>query len=205
MTREISFTRGCSDSRLPRVGGGALIGRLLEWPTAPDGKQLTLVLSLPATFLNENAGSGIRHEKFVSVFSYYDPAEYFLDSITYHGSPDELEWLRKGYTKVLIHDEGDEVFGGTVIPMMEIELDPLEMDNTVISQGSKVGGEPGLLQSEPLALNGQRFALQVYGGAYPRPFQDIFGLSDAVGYLFINTAVDNENTGEAGTFFVQVT
>jgi len=206
MAKKIRFSGPCADNRVPRIGGGALIGNVENWPTAPDGIQLTLVLSVPAGFLNENAGFDFPEEKFVSVFTYYNPGEYFLDFITYHGSPEELEWLGKGYTKVVVHDAGDEVFGDTVVPMMAIEVDSLELDDSAPFQGSKIGGEPGLLQAEPLDLGDQRFALQVYGGAYPKPFQGIFGLSDAVGYLFVATGLDNpEKSGDAGTFFVQVT
>ena len=98
------------------------------------------------------------------------------------------------------------MFGGVVIPTMAIELDLSEADNSATFQGSKIGGEAGLLQAEPLSLNDQKFALQVYGGDYPAPFKGIFGLSDAVGYLFIKHGINSEKIdGESGIFFVQVT
>ena len=106
----------------------------------------------------------------------------------------------------MLHMEGNEVFGPVTIPAMAIEIDSVDLDSKVPYQGSKIGDEPGLLQAEPLALGDERFALQVYGGKFPKPHDGIFYLSDAVGYLFITQNPRAPATAaDVGTFFVQVT
>jgi hypothetical protein len=204
VTKAIHCSTPCSNCNLPRIGGGALIGGVIDWPAVPEGLPLTLVMSLPTTFLNESAGFELPDGHFISVFSYYPQGEYFLDMITYHGTQEELDWLRKGYTRVILHREGNEVSGPVSIPAMAIEIGDTALDVNVAYQGSKIGGEPGLLQDEPLALGEARFALQIYGGNFPKPDRGIFGLSDAVGYLFIDQE-PTANAKGAGTFFVQAT
>ena len=206
MEKKIVFTKPCSDDKLPRVGGNALIGELTRWPEAPDGLPLTLVTSLPTTFLNQNADLNLPDDHYISVFSYYSQSEYFLDSITYHGDQDELDWLRQGYTKVILHGAGSAVSGSITIPAMVIEVDLAGVNSGAPYQGSKIGGAPALLQAEPLALGDERFALQMYGGKFPKPHHGIFGLSDAIGYLFIDKNFTTPVTAsDAGTFFVQAT
>ena len=206
MAKKIKFTNPCSVSQLPRIGGTALIGGVTNWPETPEGKPLTLVMSLPAGFLNDNAACKLPDDYFISVFSYYPQGEYFVDSITYHGTKEELDWLRKGYTRVILHKEGSEVSGPVTVPPMAIEIDSEALDGTVPYHGSKIGGDPDLLQAEPLALGEEQFALQLNGGKFPEPHHGIFGLSDAMGYLFIarNPAPPGQATN-TGTFFVQVT
>jgi hypothetical protein len=177
----------------------------VDWPSAPDGLPLTLVMSMPASFLKINAGIDLPSDLFVSVFSYYSRSEYFLDSITYHGSPEELDWLRRGYTRVIVHKLGRELPGLNPIPPVAVEVGSDELDPATPFGGSKIGGEPMLLQSEPLALENEEFILQVYGGNFPAPYQGIFGLSDAVGYLYIDRIRWGTKPEDAGTFFVQVT
>ena len=163
-------------------------------------------MSLPSTFLNQHAGFSLPDDRIVSVFSYYSLDEYFLDCITYHGSQEELEWLRKGFTKVVLHEPGSEVFQSVTIPAMKIDVETIDLGAMESFGGSSIGGEPCLLQAEALALEDQKFALQVYGSNFPHPHQGIFGLSDAVGYVFIDPAPAVGNTAkEVGTFFVQVT
>ncbi|PAJ80977.1 hypothetical protein DF156_11820 [Burkholderia ubonensis] len=63
--------------------------------------------------------------------------------------------------------------------------------------GSGIGGRPGLLQDEDLSLPQDfEFAIQLYSGDFPDGWTDIFGLSDALGYLFVAT-----KSGK-GLFFV---
>ncbi|MFE0838441.1 hypothetical protein ACFW4V_37055, partial [Streptomyces sp. NPDC058825] len=67
-------------------------------------------------------------------------------------------------------------------------------------QGSGIGVPPGFLQNENLALDkGLEFSLQLYSGDFPANWTDIFGLSDALGYLFI------DGKRSEGLFFAQVT
>ena len=205
VAKKLKLLNACTDNKAPRVGGGALIGNIVDWPIAPDGVPLTLVMSASASFLNEYAGLGLPQDLFVSVFSYYSKTEYFLDSISYHGSEEELDWLRKGYTRVIIHAPGGEVFGPCVIPAVVIEIGDEELDPAIPFGGSKIGGEPTLLQAEALALADEQFTLQLYGGNFPRPYQGIFGLSDAIGYLYIGHSRWKSKPADGGTFFVQAT
>lgn len=206
MTKKLRLGSPCVDKSSPRVGGGALIQNRVEWPSTPNGALLTLIMSLPTSFLNEHAGFSLPAGHFVSVFSYYSEDEYFLDAVTYHGSREELDWLRTGFTKVMLHEPGDEMFRATTIPAMRIDVEDIDLGIHSSFGGSKIGGEPNLLQAEPLQLEDQQFALQVYGNDFPRPYHGIFGLSDATGYVFINPAPPFAPTAsEAGTFFVQVT
>ena len=47
--------------------------------------------------------------------------EYFLDQITYHGDPSELALLRRGTTRVLVHECGSLVHGAVEVPVHRIE------------------------------------------------------------------------------------
>lgn len=200
MANKISIQTPCKDIKAPRIGGGALIGNVCAWPCTPGGVPLTLVLSLPTDFVNNHIGSRLPGGKFVSVFSYYSKDDYFLDYICYHGNPEELKLLKTGYTKTLIHDDGAETFAGALIPPMRIDVTSASEDLDTY-QGSKIGGNAGLLQNEPISLDGLDFALQLYGGDFPEPFRDIFFLSDAVGYLYV-PSLPNETSG---FFFAQTT
>jgi len=205
MAKKLMLNAPCVDVDLPRIGGEALIGGVVEWPAAPDGKALTLLISVPTTFLNDNVGFKLPVGMFVSVFSYYDAQEYFLDYVTYHGYSQELALLREGYTRVILHQSGFEVAGVPSVPAMAMQAEGEVADDEPYT-GSKLGGKAGLLQAEPLGLNDECFALQIYGARFPHPFRGVLGLSDAVGYLFIRPKAGPGDLGkDAGTFFVQTT
>lgn len=183
----------CHDALEPRIGGGALIGGLINWPTTSSGEELQLVVSLPAKFLGVEGGA-----EYVSVFSFYSRDDYFLDRITYHGDPEEMEIIKRGgATQVVFHEKGGEVFGRDVIPARRLIVGD---DVAQPYQGSGIGVPPGFLQNENLALDkGLEFSLQLYSGDFPANWTDIFGLSDALGYLFI------DGKRSEGLFFAQVT
>ncbi len=205
MSKKVSVHRACTDTKQARLGGDALIGGIAAWPATPDGTPLSLLLSLPASFLNDRLGLTLPADHYVSVFSFYSKTAYFLEYITYHGDPSELALLSKGYTRVLLHPEGSPVSEGSKIPAMCIDVDDAELSAGAPYQGSKIGGAPGLLQAEALALDGQRFGLQVHGNDFPAPYTDALFLSDAVGYLFVDPrAAPTAGCSHAGTFFVQV-
>ncbi|OON59815.1 hypothetical protein B0920_21275 [Massilia sp. KIM] len=205
MSKKLILSKECIDARLPRIGGGALLPQSV-WPTAPDGTQLTLIASIPASFLNTHADFNLPENQYLSVFSYYSPSEYFLDNITYHGSAEELEWLRKGYTRVLMHSDQGSAHGAITIPAICIDIDKSENANADNFGGSKVAAPPTLLQNKALVLKDEKFAVQFYAADFPEPFKGIFGLSDAVGYLYIDeNAPPGDGASDAGTFFIQVT
>lgn len=181
-----------------RLGGGALIGGVADWPHGPAGQPLVLAASLPAAFLAEHAGIAIGAGRIASVFTSYRPGDYFLDEITWHGDPAELALLRRGTTQVLVHAAGTLVYGALDLPAHGIRA---QADGTA---QSFVGGAPRWLQKEDLALDGLAFALQIYGGELPAPLRNLFYLVDGVGYLFLPARAD-EGVDRSGLFFVQVT
>lgn len=177
----------------------------MAWPATPEGVPLTLAMSIPTEFLNEHAGFALLEAHFVSVFTYYSASDYFLDCITYHGNAEELEVLRQGYTRVVLHREGCRIEGPVTVPAMRIEtIGAYTMGQDF--QKPKIGGKMDMLQEEFLKLDDQRFALQLYGDDFPEPFRDIVYMPGALAYLFIKPSlVAAEGPTEAGTFFIQVT
>lgn len=65
-----------------------------------------------------------------------------------------------------------------------------------------MGTNPVFLQNEELELDSYQFCMQIYAGDFPEEFQDIFYLSDSIGYLFLSK---EENSNDAGLFFTQCT
>lgn len=195
--RTIEIATDCLDSTLPRIGGGAFIGGIKDWPKTAAGEALTLVASLPLSAVNDklDASDG---DIYISVFSYYSVDDYFLDEITYHGNTEERSLIeRTGSTRVLLHSKGELVYDGCAIEEREIVF----KDKTPVSpwHGSGLGQPPGFLQNENMTLPEMKFILQLYSADFPSPYKDIFGLSDALGYLYVN------NNQDGGLFFVQVT
>lgn len=191
--RKIKFRASPTDHGACRIGGCALIGGITEWPTHPNSQEpLTLVASLEASTLFNSPVTF----KYVSIFSYYSSENYFLDEICYHGSPEELKDILDGTSRVMLHAEGLPISEGHAIPEMEMHI---EDNDSGLFHGSGVGDAPCLLQHEPLDLAEFEFKLQLYSSDFPKPFNDIFGISDAIGYLYINKKAGT------GLFFVQTT
>ncbi|AXF19441.1 hypothetical protein CUJ89_02205 [Burkholderia pyrrocinia] len=192
--RVLSIGDSRRDELEPRVGGVALLGSIENWSTTTSGEPLHLIASFPARFLGIERG----RDEFVSVFSFYSKRHYFLDRVTYHGDPSEMRVIEgEGTTRVVFHDRQCEVFEANTIPTRRLIAGELAER---AFQGSGLGGFPGFLQNESIAIDSRfEFALQLYGGDFPEGWSDIFGLSDAVGYLFVDKLA-----GE-GLFFVQAT
>jgi len=184
MAYKIKFAKPCYDNESARIGGEAFIGGIADWPETPEGFPMTLVMSSPARFLNRYAGFQLLEDLFVSVFTYYSKDDYFLDLITYHGNQSELDTIRDGYTKVLLHKKGKALSGAITVPPMSIDVDERDVDSDRF-QEPKVGGKPDQLQPGLLALDEQRFALQLYGNVFPYPYRDIFFMPEALAYLFV--------------------
>lgn len=193
------FTPAPASPSGPRLGGGALIGGVSDWPHGPTGRPLVLAASLPAAFLAEHAGIAIGPGRIASVFTIYAPGTYFLDEITYHGDPAELALLRRGTTQVLVHAAGTLVRGALELPAHGIQTQADSGDAR-----SFIGGAPQWLQNEDLALDGLAFAAQIDGGNLPAPLRDLFYLADGVGYLFLPEHAA-EGIDRSGLFFAQVT
>lgn len=215
MSVEIIFRDVENESNAPRLGGYSFLPENMDWPLNPDGDKLTLVLSLPTDFLNKTRDVNLPKEHVLSVFTTYRREDYFLDVITFHGDNEELQNIKKGYTRVLLHEAGnirneseflipaqEFILGDELNLDLEEEVDGEDLDDIEIYCGSLIGNTPALLQIENLGLDDYQFCLQIYGGDFPEEFRDIFSLSDSTGYLFVNKNVDQN---DAGVFFTQCT
>ncbi|WP_107841425.1 DUF1963 domain-containing protein [Metasolibacillus meyeri] len=213
MSVEMIFKGVENDSIVPRLGGYSFLPRNIDWPLNPNGDKLTLVFCLPTNFINETLNLNLPKEHILSVFTTYKREDYFLDLITYHGDKEELESIKQGFTRVLLHEIGEiRNESDFLIPAQEFVLgDELSLDVEELDEdfddlafycGSLIGDKPSLLQVENLGLDNYQFCLQIYGGDFPKEFHDIFFLNDSVGYLFLNKS---DNANEAGVFFIQCT
>lgn len=188
------------DSFTPRIGGSALLPEDLAWPCNPDGAPLVLLASLPAIFLNNQKGLNLPLDYFVSVFSTYDKADYFLDSVTCQTEEASSKEGSASYTKVLVHQKGAPRNESTyVIPAREIDLLAAAETSSAEYTGSKLSGQPAWLQRGKMNLQDYDFIMQLYSSDFPPGFEDIFYLTDAVGYLFLRKDMNG------GWFFVQTT
>jgi hypothetical protein len=192
MMRKIFINRACDDLNQGRIGGGAFIGGIFDWPKANDGEKLTLIASIPVEMIGY-----LDRNKFVSVFSYYSKNDYFVDKISYHGNKDELDYIVTNQTtRVFVHEKGSLLQEGCLIKPMLIEID--KQDEIECFQGSGFGMPPGFIQNENISFENGFFVLQLYSGDFPEPHRDIFGLTDSIGYLYLDINMKN------GVFFTQV-
>lgn len=198
MQYQLTFTDEKQNTEIAYIGGKSLLEKNIEWPKNPKGDNLVLIITLSTDYLNEYLGKKFPQNKIISVFTTYNKDDFFLDVISYNSDDSELENIRRGFTKVIIHDIGfvarnDAKFE---IPKKHFNLTPFE-DVPEYFCGSKMGGKQYLLQNKILKLDYYEYILQIYGNDFPEEYNDIFYLSDSVGYLYLN---DME-----GIFFTQFT
>ncbi|MDC7240887.1 MAG: DUF1963 domain-containing protein [Spirochaetales bacterium] len=179
-----------------RIGGHSFLPEAIEWPQNENGEKLVLIASIPLSFIKDKSPAD--SHTYLSVFSTYSREDYFLDAISYHGNEAEFRNINGRFTKVLLHAKGKpRTEADILIPGHCIELEdsvPKNPEHT----GSRMGGDPGFLQRGELHhIKDYNFVLQLYGGDFPEGFEDIFYLSDAVGYLFLKD--------DSGLFFAQAT
>lgn len=179
------------------------IPKCIAWPKNSEGKLLQCIAHIPTSFLNEHLGLKLQKDCAISIFTYYDSEEYFLDKIVYCGDNEEYKTV-KDNTRVIFHEIGEEFY-----TLNDIEIPPhkiiAEKDIQAVNfYGSKLGGEPTLLQKNEMEVKHSIFLLQLYGSDFPTGLDDIFYLSDALGYLYIAPNISIKNS-EAGNFFVQTT
>lgn len=201
MSKQLAFSHSSNDLLEPRIGGVALIGGIVGWPKHPNGEPLSLIASIPSDFIINATGIDLVPGLYTSIFSYYSESAYFLDEIAYHGSSEEIDCIRKGSTKVIQHPIGAADSQGTVIPPHRVELGSPTLDDK--DCGSRIGGGPCLLQNEELNLQDMRFTLQLRSSDFPSKYSDIFGVSGAIGYLYLYP--NEAKTGESRLFFSQTT
>ena len=200
MSNIIEFEEVSSELNILRIGGKSLLPEDMEWPVNPNGEKLTLILSIPTNLLNDVLNYNYPKDKIVSVFTTYNKKDYFLDCIVYHGDVEELNNIRRGFTKVVLHDIGKPRNDSDyLIPAQKLIIGDTA-DDTDEYGGSLMGGNPVFVQNENLETDEYQFCMQLYGADFPEKFQDIFYLSDSIGYLYLNKEADID---DIGIFFTQ--
>ena len=173
-----------------------LVGLDLDYSNkviAPDGHELALVAFIPienlltiAPQFKTDFQDMEYKDKAIYVFSYYDKEDYFLDYIT------EIDDAIQGYTKVIIGDKNQFKFN----------LDKFYTINPIenLDEMSFLGGQPEYLQQESYDfLEKYIFIGQILGMDLPEKVNEIFYLTENIGYIFI------ERDLSGGLFFVQTT
>ena len=173
-----------------------LVGLDLDYSNkviAPDGHELALVAFIPienlltiAPQFKTDFQDMEYKDKAIYVFSYYDKEDYFLDYIT------EIDDAIQGYTKVIIGDKNQFKFNLDKF----YPINPIEN----VDEMSFLGGQPEYLQQESYDfLEKYIFIGQILGMDLPEEVNEIFYLTENIGYIFINRDLSG------GLFFVQTT
>lgn len=173
-----------------------LVGLDLDYSNkviAPDGHELALVAFIPienlltiAPQFKTDFQDMEYKDKAIYVFSYYDKEDYFLDYIT------EIDDAIQGYTKVIIGDKNQFKFNLDKF----YPINPIEN----LDEMSFLGGQPEYLQQESYDfLEKYIFIGQILGMDLPEEVNEIFYLTENIGYIFI------ERDLSGGLFFVQTT
>ena len=173
-----------------------LVGLDLDYSNkviAPDGHELALIAFIPIEnlltiapqFKTDFQGKEYK-DKAIYVFSYYDKEDYFLDYIT------EIDDAIQGYTKVIVGDKSQFKFNLDEF----YPINPIEN----LDEMSFLGGQPEYLQQEgDDFLEKYIFIGQILGMDLPEKVNEIFYLTENIGYIFINRDLSG------GLFFVQTT
>ena len=183
-----------SDSK-PNINN-ILVGLDLDYSNkviAPDGHELALVAFIPienlliiAPQFKTDFQDMEYKDKAIYVFSYYDKEDYFLDYIT------EIDDAIQGYTKVIVGDKSQFKFNLDEF----YPINPIEN----LDEMSFLGGQPEYLQQESDDfLEKYIFIGQILGMDLPEEVNEIFYLTENIGYIFINRDLSG------GLFFVQTT
>ena len=173
-----------------------LVGLDLDYSNkviAPDGHELALVAFIPienlltiAPQFKTDFQDMEYKDKAIYVFSYYDKEDYFLDYIT------EIDDAIQGYTKVIIGDKNQFKFNLDKF----YPINPIEN----LDEMSFLGGQPEYLQQEgDDFLEKYIFIGQILGMDLPEEVNEIFYLTENIGYIFINRDLSG------GLFFIQTT
>lgn len=173
-----------------------LVGLDLDYSNkviAPNGHELALVAFIPienlltiAPQFKTDFQDMEYKDKAIYVFSYYDKEDYFLDYIT------EIDDAIQGYTRVIVGDK----------KQFKFNLDKFYPINLIenLDEMSFLGGQPEYLQQESDDfLEKYIFIGQILGMDLPEEVNEIFYLTENIGYIFINRELSG------GLFFVQTT
>lgn len=181
--------------RKPNINN-ILVGLDLDYSNkviAPDGHELALVAFIPienlltiAPQFKTDFQDMENKDKAIYVFSYYDKEDYFLDYIT------EIDDAIQGYTRVIVGDKNQFKFNlDKFYPIHPIEN---------LDEMSFLGGQPEYLQQESDDFLAKYiFIGQILGMDLPEEVNEIFYLTENIGYIFINRDLSG------GLFFVQTT
>ena len=173
-----------------------LVGLDLDYSNkviAPDGHELALIAFIPIENLLTIAPqfkTDFQDKEYkdnaIYVFSYYDKEDYFLDYIT------EIDDAFQGYTRVIIGDKNQFKFNLDKF----YPINPIEN----LDEMSFLGGQPEYLQQESYDFLAKYiFIGQILGMDLPEEVNEIFYLTENIGYIFINRDLSG------GLFFVQTT
>lgn len=173
-----------------------LVGLDLDYSNkviAPDGHELALVAFIPienlltiAPQFKTDFQDMEYKDKAIYVFSYYDKEDYFLDYIT------EIDDAIQGYTRVIVGHK----------KQFKFNLDKFYPINPIenLDEMSFLGGQPEYLQQESDDFLAKYiFIGQILGMDLPEEVNEIFYLTENIGYIFINRDLSG------GLFFVQTT
>lgn len=179
-----------------------------DWPKNPDGEDLYNVVNLDSNIINGNIGYEVLPtDTYISVFTTYSEEEYFLDDVTYFGGSDELESIKSGYTKVIVsltkdHTEKEKRKNDVINESKMASLIPYELKDEDIPAFSFFSSQvPVGVSGLNDLLNEYYFVCQLYSGDIPICNGELFGLTDANGYLLIRKELRND--GYDGLFFIQ--
>ncbi|WP_340398590.1 DUF1963 domain-containing protein [Paenibacillus sp. FSL H8-0079] len=199
------------DSEHPNQNSGMWIGGeqayIQEWPLNPKGQPLLHLFSIDCNKLLQHVHiPSLPVDMYISVFSVYSATEYFLDQVTYTG--DELEWnenILAGCTYVSVTSQPHTSVGPTeCIPLSGVrfsETSLAEQDFPAFSFFTST--LPNGVHGIDHLLTHYQLVCQVYSADFPEPYQDILGLSDANGYLFLRKGPASAEAPLDGLFFVQ--
>ncbi|ASA55374.1 DUF1963 domain-containing protein [Vibrio gazogenes] len=173
-----------------------------EWPNNPIGEKLELLFSINSNRANEYIGNSFfPHDTFIEVFSTYSKDRYFLDDVVYFGDEDELNYIKSGYTKVVIR-KISEVSCDNLSGSFKLDIEKYELDNSSYPAFSFLSKAiPNGLQGVETLLDEYYFVGQFYSADIPLRDGGVLGLSDANGYLFLRKQL--QYNGDDGVFFVQ--
>ena len=103
MSNLVRFEKVDNELNILRIGGKSFLPPDVEWPTNPNGEKMVFIFNIPTNFLNSTLQFNYPKDQVISVFTTYNREDYFLDSIVYNGDIEELQNIKNGYTKVILH------------------------------------------------------------------------------------------------------
>ena len=103
MSNLVRFETVDNELNILRIGGKSFLPPDVEWPTNPNGEKMVFIFNIPTNFLNSTLQFNYPKDQVISVFTTYNREDYFLDSIVYNGDIEELQNIKNGYTKVILH------------------------------------------------------------------------------------------------------